>query len=274
MLDGITRTCAEMCGVRMGVCTFPDFTTTDHMFIASHDHGPNTIPFPWETMKTTESVCAVAMDNVDETGFFQVDDLTKTQDFCDARVVREGGLRFYAGVALVANVGGDQVTIGMLCLLDTEPKILSKEQRHLLRVLACNIMTHLDLRVANRVMECDSECRVQRATLEAEVAAAHRTSEQVRHAMDFLSHETRNQLLPMGAVINKSPDEVDEDDLLLLRTCTTAVDNILDNVLLMSKVRVPSFPAVLFWTTICQVGHTPTDTCMHPSNNRLLLLLP
>lgn len=68
---------------------------------------------------------------------------------CDARyadsplVTGPTHIRFYAGAALVSSEG---LTLGTLCTLDTVPRQLSSDQREALRVLARQVMAHLELR--------------------------------------------------------------------------------------------------------------------------------
>ncbi|UYZ62743.1 GAF domain-containing DNA-binding protein [Hymenobacter weizhouensis] len=58
--------------------------------------------------------------------------------------------RFCAGAPLVA---ADGRLLGVLCVLDTVPRRLLEPQRHALRVLAREVVAHLELRRAHRQLE-------------------------------------------------------------------------------------------------------------------------
>ncbi|MEC3948073.1 PAS domain S-box protein [Sphingobium sp. HWE2-09] len=91
------------------------------------------------------SVCAHA---ILQNAFLVVPDMTQDDRFaCNPLVTVDGGLRFYAG-ALLKNADG--LPIGTLCVLDRKarPQGITQQQRHLLEVLARQVMTQLELRKA------------------------------------------------------------------------------------------------------------------------------
>ena len=57
----------------------------------------------------------------------------------------DGALRFYAGATLMSD---DGLPIGTLCVLDTQPRTLTDQQKMALRALAGQVMRLLDLRLA------------------------------------------------------------------------------------------------------------------------------
>lgn len=59
-------------------------------------------------------------------------------------------IRFYARAPLLTPEGPPPVT---LCALDTVPRQLSPDQREVLRVLTRQVMTHLELRRTNLLLE-------------------------------------------------------------------------------------------------------------------------
>jgi two-component sensor histidine kinase len=80
------------------------------------------------------------------------DDLVEIRDtLLDTRmadnplVAAKAGLRFYAGVLLVAENG---LPLGTLCVLDYKPRELTDLQRNALRVLGRQVMTQMELRRA------------------------------------------------------------------------------------------------------------------------------
>jgi len=77
-------------------------------------------------------------------GLFEVPDASQDERFKDNPLVAgEPGLRFYAGVTLMAENG---LPLGALCVLDTVPRQLDRRQRMALKVLGREVMTQLDLR--------------------------------------------------------------------------------------------------------------------------------
>ncbi|MBS1301082.1 histidine kinase dimerization/phosphoacceptor domain -containing protein [Loktanella sp. SALINAS62] len=87
------------------------------------------------------AICAHALlqDDLLEIEDMQVD--PRTAD--NGLIVRDNGLRFYAGVQLRTPQG---LAIGTLCVLDNKPRKLTDLQRQTLRTLANQVMTQLELR--------------------------------------------------------------------------------------------------------------------------------
>ncbi|MBC6699633.1 GAF domain-containing DNA-binding protein [Hymenobacter puniceus] len=65
-------------------------------------------------------------------------------------VAGEMGVRFYAGVPLLTP---DGMPLGTICTIDTEPRTLTEQQREALRILAKEVMSHLELRRARQQLE-------------------------------------------------------------------------------------------------------------------------
>jgi PAS domain S-box-containing protein len=87
------------------------------------------------------SFCGHALHQRD---LFIVRDATQDERFADNPMVTgEPGVRFYAGAPLV---NGDDAPLGTLCVIDRVPRTLTQAQQQALRVLARQVMTHLDLR--------------------------------------------------------------------------------------------------------------------------------
>jgi diguanylate cyclase (GGDEF)-like protein len=74
-----------------------------------------------------------------------VPDATCDARFADNPLVTDGGVRFYAGVALVNPEGA---ALGTLCISDRKPRALSADQVAMLQRLAETVMTTLELRRA------------------------------------------------------------------------------------------------------------------------------
>ncbi|WP_425100647.1 sensor histidine kinase [Tropicibacter sp. S64] len=90
------------------------------------------------------SICshAILVDGITEIGDTLSDPRTLDNPLCCGR---SGQMRFYAGAPLVTPSGRK---LGTLCVLDTVPRVLTELQREVLRVLADQVMSQLDLRAA------------------------------------------------------------------------------------------------------------------------------
>lgn len=87
---------------------------------------------------------------------FEVEDATKDPLFKDNPFVTTGadGIRFYAGAPLITPEG---LPLGTICALDTVPRRLSEEQREALRILAREVVAHLELRRARIQLEQEQQ---------------------------------------------------------------------------------------------------------------------
>ena len=71
-----------------------------------------------------------------------VEDLARDPRFANNPLLRERGLRFYAGVPLRSN----NLPIGSLCILDLKPRRMSKREKRLLEVIAEDVMEEIQRR--------------------------------------------------------------------------------------------------------------------------------
>ena len=134
--DEIAALAAEICGTPIGVV---NLIGQGRQFFKA-EVGLGVRETPLET-----SFCAKA---ILEDDFLLVPDAAVDPRFeGNPLVTGDPHLRFYAG-ALLKTVEG--LPIGTLCVLDTAPKTLTSLQQTTLRVLARQVMTQLDLRLALR----------------------------------------------------------------------------------------------------------------------------
>ncbi|MBL0405594.1 AI-2E family transporter [Microvirga aerilata] len=89
-------------------------------------------------MPREESICGhvVAADEV-----VVAEDVSKDPRFADNPLVLEKGIRFYAGAPLRTSSG---LTIGSLCVIDTEPREFAEEDRRRLQDMADELMSDLE----------------------------------------------------------------------------------------------------------------------------------
>jgi len=86
---------------------------------------------------------------------FEVEDATKDPLFQNNPLVtNEVNIRFYAGAPLITPEGQP---LGTICTLDTVPRRLNDEQRESLRILAREVVSHLELRRARLQLEQEQQ---------------------------------------------------------------------------------------------------------------------
>jgi diguanylate cyclase (GGDEF)-like protein/PAS domain S-box-containing protein len=77
-----------------------------------------------------------------------VPDALQDERFFDNPLVTAApDIRFYAGVPLITSQG---FHLGTLCVIDRVPRVLTAAQRDAIKVLADNVMAHLDLRLSHK----------------------------------------------------------------------------------------------------------------------------
>ncbi|MCX7192588.1 MAG: diguanylate cyclase [Proteobacteria bacterium] len=77
-----------------------------------------------------------------------VPDATKDERFFDNPLVASApDIRFYAGFPLITSQG---YHLGTLCVIDRIPRVLDASQLDAIKVLADNVMAHLDLRLSHK----------------------------------------------------------------------------------------------------------------------------
>jgi len=119
------------------------------------------------TLPREQTFCDTAVRAVGANGVFEIPDTTTDARFANnALVTGTPHIRFYVGAPLLTPEG---YPLGTLCALDTVPRILSADQREALRLLARQVMAHLELRRTRLLL--DSE----RQKLEGVIRLAGRT---------------------------------------------------------------------------------------------------
>jgi len=132
VFDDLTKLAAQIANVKMAAIGFLD---ADILWLKSKTGiQQNSIP-------REHSFCSYA---IMQPGLFEVEDASKDERFQNFPTVKnEPFIKFYAGIPLITPEG---YAIGTFCIMDTEPKRLSPELAQALKILAHQVMTHLELR--------------------------------------------------------------------------------------------------------------------------------
>ncbi|HUH33168.1 MAG TPA: GAF domain-containing protein, partial [Daejeonella sp.] len=134
--DSITRLASYICKTPFALITFLD---DQRQWIKS------SFGLSLKQTQLHEAFCAYTI--LDDT-IFQVRDSLLDERFRDNPLVHEPPhIRFYAGAPLVSPEG---YRLGSICVLDTQPGELSLEQQDALKVLAEEVISHLEMRKKNR----------------------------------------------------------------------------------------------------------------------------
>jgi signal transduction histidine kinase len=137
--DNITALLANIFEVPIALVTLLD---SDRNFLKSH-HG-----IPFNESPRDISFCGHAI--LSEAAVFVVEDARLDARFCDNPLVKEHNAIFYAGAPLVDK---DGYKLGTLCVFDTKPRVISKNQKAALVALSKQVIHLFELRKNNIELE-------------------------------------------------------------------------------------------------------------------------
>lgn len=203
------------------------------------------VGFPDECKETPrdETVCQYT---IKQSGTTEINNLE--HDFRTSRlpsVSKKGGLRYYFGVPLITK---NKYAIGTLCVLDYRENKLSDKQIDQLKVLANEVMTHLELHKQNRELQKLNEYKVQlmkmlshdmRSPLNGIIGLSSMLKEQLE--AEGSSHiETIDMIEQSSSQLNQMIDEVMsysiiESEGLTLSPESVRLDEIVDSILQLYK---------------------------------------
>ena len=134
--DQITRRLAEAFSAPIALLTLVD---EYRQFWKSATGLPEDLQLAREAPRET-SVCGhvVAANQV-----LVVEDVLKDKRFANNPFLRERGIRFYAGAPLRTSSGR---AIGSLCVIDTQPRVISGRERTLLQLIADEVTAKIEKR--------------------------------------------------------------------------------------------------------------------------------
>lgn len=160
----------------------------------------------------SNTVCQYAMDDIEP---LEVKNLANDSRFKHFSYVKEeGGLRYYYGVPLVA---AGQFPIGTLCVLDYQEGELSETQVRQLKIIADQVMTHLELKKQNRELKSLNEYKIK--------------------LMKMLSHDMRSPLhgiIGLSGLLKEELEGQPEEQLEMLdiiEQSSTKLNQMIDEVM-------------------------------------------
>ena len=137
-LDDIAQSAATICGTTFGAISLIDL---DRQWFKAQ------FGFSLKQTVRSDSICG---HGILHRAFFEVPDTEADQRFQDNPLLKSLGVRFYGGTQLI---GADGHVLGMLCVLDPQPKHLSTSQRTQLATLSIKAMELLEAHRLRRRME-------------------------------------------------------------------------------------------------------------------------
>lgn len=90
------------------------------------------------------SICGTVIDRNEA---LVVPDIAEDARFCENPILKQAGVRFYAGTPLQSEDGH---AIGTLCILDSKPRDITPREQDLLKMIAAGLMTEVKLRSLSR----------------------------------------------------------------------------------------------------------------------------
>ncbi len=162
-----------------------------------------------------------------------IDDALRYSWFKDNPLVTGSpGIRFYAGVPLINQEGH---ALGSLCVIDTQPRELAKEQLEMQTCLARQVVTLLELRRSVKRLS------QQKVELEAAQAAARAESQNTRQVLANISHEIRtpiNGVCGITSLLERTDMDAQQREWLgMIRDSSKMLLTMINDVLDMSKIQ-------------------------------------
>jgi predicted PurR-regulated permease PerM len=133
VFDRITTKLARVFEVPIALITFVD---RDRQFFKSQTGLPADLAKARQTPRNVSACGHVVAKNQ----VMVIEDLARDRRFANNSLFKEHGIRFYAGIPLLAPNGQP---IGSLCLMDMKPRQLTEREKRLLQVYANEVMEEI-----------------------------------------------------------------------------------------------------------------------------------
>lgn len=207
--DSITELASFICGTSISLISLVD---ENRQWFKSH--------FGLETTETPREIsfCGHALENPDD--IFIIPDSRKDVRFQNNPLVQEDpNVIFYAGVPLVSPSGH---ALGTLCVIDNEPKTLSKEQIGALKSLGRQVISLFELH--------RKEIELQRANAILELK-----NDELSKFAQIAAHDIRSPLssisLSAEMLISEYVEDINKDSLDLLHVINRSAKQLNNMVL-------------------------------------------
>jgi two-component sensor histidine kinase len=179
--DEIVRVVAQVCGMPVSLISLVD---ADRQWFKAKS-GVDLTGTPLEM-----SVCAHGILQPD---LLEIEDMTKDVRTIDNPLVKgDPNARFYAGAALTNDAG---YPLGMLCVLDYQPRKLNETQREVLQVMAKVVMRQIELR---KRLKTEQHERVMVQDILSKANALLARNDTLRREID---HRVKNSLTQVAAFL-------------------------------------------------------------------------
>lgn len=155
--DELTELAAIICGVPISLMSLID---ADRQWFKSK------VGLEIQETPRAQAFCTHA---IMQPGMFVVPDASKDDRFAQNPLVTgETHIRFYAGAPLVSSDGH---VLGTMCVIDREPRVLTEEQLHALRILSRQVVYHMEMRSNVEELRAGLKARDQISGPSGEAAA-------------------------------------------------------------------------------------------------------
>lgn len=160
----------------------------------------------------------------------QVPNALQDERFADNPfIINEPKIRFYAGYPISTSQG---LNLGTLCVIDTQPRSLSEEQKFALQVLAKQVAEKIEMRLKNK------QLNFQRELLQKQLDFQKRI-------FSLIAHDVRSPLISMYGITNLlrekaiNPDEAQNYAQKIKKDIQNAL-SVLDHILAWGKLQQSS----------------------------------
>ncbi|WP_440116524.1 GAF domain-containing sensor histidine kinase [Paenibacillus sp. QZ-Y1] len=204
--DRIAALASQLLRAPIGIVSLVD---TNRIWFKAH-HGLDV-----QEIDRDPGLCASAI--LENVPYVLSDALKDPRSLTNPLVSGEFGLRFYAGVPLKTH---DNYNLGMLCVLDFQPRTITEEELDILQNLAQIVMDEMELRLASRQI--------------------HQLSKEKSELLAVLSHEIRTPLNGIMAIADllhsTEPTEEQSEYVDIIQTSGKSLLVLLNHILDYSKM--------------------------------------
>ncbi|MEC0275415.1 GAF domain-containing protein [Peribacillus frigoritolerans] len=204
--DRITALASQLLNVPIVITSLVD---EDRIWFKSH-HGLEV-----QEIDREPGLCASAILN--NVPYILNDASIDPRSLANPLVAGEMGLRFYAGIPLITH---DNHNLGVLCVIDFEPRVITKQEINILNKLAQVVMDEMELRLAARKIE--------------------KLSKEKSNLLAVLSHEIRtpmNGVIGMSSLLRSTELTQEQNEFVdVIETSSQALLTMVNHILDYSKI--------------------------------------